>query len=895
MRTSTSGPRVLLATATLSYIAYIKLSIHFEPQGTPLSPLGILAISFSSSSLSIRVLGLALASSSPFTSPTKQAVSDATQFLLSGPDSFQRANPLISLSCVTTSFIAVMSLALSCKKAIWKLLNKQSSPFPVRKTQLLALYSSSLITAFDTISCAPHRAPLNTFLLFFLSTCLLAAPSFWWRDSGIKGDTAGALLLLVNGVVLFATFITTNTRLGRIMASFVFLLVLRGVETLSGFYWMTSLARRINDSVLRPALQVSDDVLVTAATGIYSLVSSLVSRCVELFSLVGGILDPVREFFLEVFVNQALASIKSLRRPALMTADFIHAAVRVSLRSIQSVLTPPINLGAAVIRKTTDFIISNIIAPSFNLTLTVISRTASRVLIPSFNTVTKIVPFILTAVLRPITSWTILRVNFITTEIARPLLVAFVTTLRPIPRVILASVFKPLVVPFMAFISAAEFYRHGMQHLQTSNFDIIGCLPFAFASILTAAVGLTLLGRRCATRADYLARSRLNILAPLLAATGRTLESIGVFAYSHADLGTIDLAILLYSFVSPVLCTTTSVIFNACHAMIVGVYNFVATAVNSSARAIWDAAQKIALTAKKTLKIIFKAVGRIVSIVWTRPWMGLVFSFTLLYSTARFQQYFPNFHLGEECMTHLSSASAAGARHTKTVLDLLASFSRCIPSVRVPQMAISMKLHAWRWFRSRTFAATTSLVHLTLSRALRFTWAYDRGREFRAGAVERFGAMGIKTLTVPVVLLSSISKGGGDFFLSFVEWAAAPFTCVYLVVFTWGVIKVGREWTGTEDELRELRRLTRRVIVKDPKAPSPRSKSIAPFDAGRSEATVITVDACVSCLEDVSPYALTVLVCGHACLCKQCLEHWVELKKRDACCPCCRQNLYAAM
>jgi hypothetical protein len=179
-----------------------------------------------------------------------------------------------------------------------------------------------------------------------------------------------------------------------------------------------------------------------------------------------------------------------------------------------------------------------------------------------------------------------------------------------------------------------------------------------------------------------------------------------------------------------------------------------------------------------------------------------------------------------------------------------------------------------------------------MSRLLRSCWAFGRGRDSKAGAVAEFAKAGTKFLVVPVIALgAALSGAAGDALAACLERAAAPFLVVWGAVYMFATVKLASEWGGAGGELEEVRLRRGRSEAAEGRGKA-LAEQVRSFEPGGG-AVEIPNESCVACMtERGAGEKYKVLVCGHQPLCGGCLENWVAMKKKNAACPCCRQNLF---
>jgi hypothetical protein len=494
----------------------------------------------------------------------------------------------------------------------------------------------------------------------------------------------------------------------------------------------------------------------------------------------------------------------------------------------------------------------------------------------------------------------------------------------------------PFWTPAIALISGYEFARHGLARLESSDSDLVSCLPFAFAAFVTASVGIVIVGRRFRTRAESLRNQGgafSRAIAKVLDASALILETLGVFAYSHADLGILDLLAVVFKSVAPVIVRASRLLFSAIQTILYEGYTFCAAFVSSATSAIWEVSKKLARGFKRAFKVFYKNLYSVISLIWKNPFIGFFTACGVLYFSYHVHLNYPEFSfrayfvdLATQVVAFAEQKSSWGSQIVKDAAKIPLSFiypawnyiveqveqlyssEVCRSALRSGyEVAISMKLNAWRWFESRTFATVNVLVHITLSRSLRYTWAYARGgRDPRAAAVAQFGKAGVKTFILPLVILSAVSRGGGDWIIRKVEWISAPFVYGLLAYLLWKMARMTGEWRSTESELRQAQQRSAQQRIARTRAAGAsgqearRASTVASLDTLEKYkedggiAHIVRSETCVACMEGDGA-KFTLLVCGHGPLCPDCLSQWVEVKKRNASCPSCRQNMYTAM
>ncbi|GMI03499.1 hypothetical protein TrVE_jg11862 [Triparma verrucosa] len=805
---STPTFRVAFGGLALSYVCLQKLTRHQPPHIKTLLPL--LSDAFKTVAKT-----LVTPFSTSYSSPIAATLTTISEYYLGEPDSLQRSiNPVLLFSITVISAVSFVSIAVRVKKKVWKLLNKPPSPLPIRKIQLSTIYASAIAALYDAVVCCTQRPAINTLAIALISGGLVAAPSMWWsRDQGIE-DKAGLSLLVYCGVCTAATFGTMGVsllpqhsfaaRTSLSIATFTVFLVLRGLENLTGTYFVTPVVKRIYLNTIEPVCVFID---------------SVVCKTLNLFQV--GIRKTCSFILTHLIVPIFNAAKKMF---SLTHTYFISPIFKAAKKTCSYVLTHLISPILNAAKKTCSYVLTHLINPICNaakmtrnkvleLTQIAASDLQTHLLSPLHERCLKPLKlFLLESLIRLISgsARTAKKIGAVTHKhFLSPIFKAFkhvtratlnlinVRLLTPLLKItkqliiashkhtlrFIKSTIYPLVTPFAALVASYEFGRNGLTHLQKSDTDIVSVFVFSFASITTGAVAMVLLGRRCRTRADWLARRNYKLLSRGLNNLASLFEITGVVVYSHSDLGILDFISYALRKMYPAARSAAALLANYVRYLSSTIYFAVCLLVTNVSTAIWTAASYLAKVTKKVLKVIFKTVKKTLVQVWRNPFLCLLLNAFIITSAIYLKNHHPDFSIAQ----HANDVRVDFCRRLNTemrwiirVINLpLDSFTRTyllLKSSRtfsaLQQLGTALNsLHSkadaldfWRWFGSRTFAGVTAISHLTVSRVMRSitpvnTHAHGNPLatwDEKTIIVASFGRLNTKLIIVPVLALSGI-------------------------------------------------------------------------------------------------------------------------------------------
>ena len=304
-------------------------------------------------------------------------------------------------------------------------------------------------------------------------------------------------------------------------------------------------------------------------------------------------------------------------------------------------------------------------------------------------------------------------------HVAKSLVYAACYAIVRVLRWLWLSAARPLAMPAMALVTSFEFAKHGAIHWAGSTGDHgpapFNALCFAFASIVSGAVGLVLSGRVCRGKAEMLRREvtrrdglhqvcnsvlctcmcsaftlcpdaaqpsffcgRMHLFGShVLESIASVLERVGVFAYCHADLGTLDALGWLHAKVNPAIVRAGGQLSNLLRTFVMGVWNGCVTLISSVGNAIWAATKALASGAKALISYVAAGVFGVVYRIWSNPFSGLLASGAVFASAYRVHTAYPDFSLHAESARLLLKTQHTAAETLTTARSL--GRSLCAP------------------------------------------------------------------------------------------------------------------------------------------------------------------------------------------------------------------------
>lgn len=894
------------------------------------------------------------------TSPILKTLNIITQTIMSEPESFQRTYPTLFFFVITVSGISGVSIVVKIKKAVWKWLGKERTPLPIRKIQKTLIYGSAILIFYDAGVCCVTRPPLLSLALFVIAGCFFAAPSMWWQTNS---DRAGSSLLISSGVCSMLTFLRVSkllpsnsgeSRLAALISIFIYFLVLRGLESLLGVYFVTQTVKAIYNNSIEPVCDAIDNTVSIFFSLLKILVKNTYTHLIKpAYTTTNKQIkfinhrykhyknNVIRPTFIMI-IKTGKATVQNLLiyviRPVYKTGEMIVSLFTELCGIVQKFIVTaaddfytymiyPFNskivdpIRELLLKILLEFIfgsgrtVKQFVSVTHKHVLTPCALLGTRVMIFLKMGVVGSIEYLISSILKPAYKLTLnllkksgeylyLKLLIPTSNLTIECLKELINLLTQL----IKSIVYPLFTPLMSLIASYEFGRTSLLHLNSKS-NIITTFIFLFASITTGAVSIVLLGRRVRTRGEWINRKGYVILGNGFMKVASVLENLGVFVYTHADCGVLDFVSYVYRKVYPVARRVVLSLSNYIRNFFSAVYDFIWLLVQNVSNGIWIASIYVAKGVKKALKVVFKTIKRTLIHVWRNPVLCLGFCGCLVAVAVWMKENHPEFSFRFYALTKFHLVSGSFGSKIGTLLDWLRWFTQII----ITQTSTFYTLLS----TSSTFTTlskTLSTLH-TKADKLNF-WRWFSNRTFA-------GITAMTHLTMSRLIRSaSIGERMNNFnqrrdekigiVASFgrlnTKLIITPVIMLSVFLKGWGVNMILRVLEFFLTPLLFIYLLVYvYIVVKHGNEWNAIARDLG--NLGKHNRSNGRGDLMKQikkydenggasrienrdCVGCLTEVECRVLVCGHQPMCEECLRGWVEAKKRGAGCPVCRHSLF---